>query len=65
MDVTSKHMKHIDHFKVQLRKQFEISNLGKPTWLVGLKVECDRINHTIMLSQKVYVETILECFDEN
>jgi hypothetical protein len=63
MAVTSKHMKHIDRFKVQLHKRFEISNLGELTWLLGLKVECDRMKHTIMLSQKAYVETILERFN--
>jgi hypothetical protein len=63
MAVTLKHMKHIDHFKVQLHERFEISNLGELTWLLGLKVEHDHTKHTIMLSQKVYVETILECFN--
>jgi hypothetical protein len=63
MAVTSKHMKHIDHFKVQLREQFGISNLGKLTWLLGLKVEHDCTKHTIMLSQKAYVETILKRFN--
>jgi hypothetical protein len=29
MAVTSKHMKHIDCFKVQLHERFEISNLGE------------------------------------
>jgi hypothetical protein len=63
MAVTSKHMKHIDHFKVQLCKQFEIPNLGKLTWLLGLKVDHNHTNHTIILSQKAYIETILERFN--
>jgi hypothetical protein len=63
MAVTSKHMKHIDRFKAQLRERFEISNLGELTWLLGLKVEHDHTKHTIMLSQKAYVKTILKHFN--
>jgi hypothetical protein len=41
MAVTSKHLTHIKHFKSQLRKYFEISDLGELSWLLGLKVEQD------------------------
>jgi hypothetical protein len=37
--VTSKHLWDIEHFKVELRKRFNISDLGELTWLLGLKVE--------------------------
>jgi hypothetical protein len=39
MAVTSKCLKDIEHFKVELRERFEISDLGELTWLLGLKVE--------------------------
>jgi hypothetical protein len=42
MAVTSQHLKHIMRFKAQLRERFEVSDLGELTWLLGLKVECDR-----------------------
>jgi hypothetical protein len=39
--MTSKHLQDIERFKVELRKRFDISDLGKLTWLLGLKVERD------------------------
>jgi len=42
MAVTSKHLKHILKFKDQLRAQFEISDIGELTWILGLKVERNR-----------------------
>jgi hypothetical protein len=39
MAKTSKHLWDIEHFKVELRKRFDISDLGELTWLLGLKVE--------------------------
>jgi hypothetical protein len=63
MAVTSKHMKHIERFKVQLCEWFKISNLGELTWLLGLKVEHNHMKCTIMLSQKAYVKIILEHFN--
>jgi hypothetical protein len=39
MAVTSKHLQDIEHFKMELRKRFDISNLGELTWLLGLQVE--------------------------
>jgi hypothetical protein len=63
MAVTSQHLKHIVRFKAQLRERFEISDLGELTWLLGLKVERDRAQRTIALSQKAYVNTIAERFN--
>jgi hypothetical protein len=38
MAVTSKHLRDIERFKVELRERFDISDLGELTWLLGLKV---------------------------
>jgi hypothetical protein len=62
MAVTSKRLRDIERFKAELRKRFNISDLGELTWLLGLKVEQDRPRRTIALLQKAYVETILERF---
>jgi len=62
MVVTSSHISHITHFKAQLRKFFEITDLGELNWLLGLKVTRDRTAHTITLSQKAYIDTIVEHF---
>jgi len=53
MAITSKHLKHVERFKDQLRERFEISDLGELTWLLGLKVERDRKAHTITLSEGI------------
>jgi hypothetical protein len=39
MEVTSRHLCHITLFKDELKKYFEISDLGELSWLLGLKVE--------------------------
>ena len=62
MAVTSRYLTHVERFKDDLRKHFEISDLGELTWLLGLKVERDRAAQTITLTQKAYIETILERF---
>ena len=62
MAITSKYLKHIQHFKDQLRERFEISDLGELTWLLGLKIERDRQARTITLSQMAYIDTILARF---
>jgi hypothetical protein len=62
MAVTSRHLRHIERFKSQLRERFEITDLGELSWLLGLKVERDRRVRTITLSQGAYVETVLQRF---
>jgi hypothetical protein len=62
MVITSRHMRHIEHFKARLRERFKISDLGELTWLLGLKVERNRSTHTIALLQQAYVTTVLERF---
>lgn len=41
MAVTSRYLEHITKFKDNLRKYFDISDLGELNWLLGLKVERD------------------------
>jgi hypothetical protein len=62
MAVTSKHLRHITKFKQQLSQYFDISDLGELNWLLGLKVERDRHARTIRLSQRAYIDTIIERF---
>jgi hypothetical protein len=62
MAITSKHLQHILHFKAKLHERFRISDLGELTWLLGLKVECNRSASTISLSQQAHVRTVIECF---
>lgn len=63
MAVTSKHLRHITQFKTNLTCYFEILDLGELNWLLGLKVERNCLAHTIRLSQRAYIDTILEHFN--
>ena len=47
-------------FKVQLQTRLKISDLGELSWILGLKVKRNCQAPSIALSQKAYVETILE-----
>jgi hypothetical protein len=62
MAITANRLSYIERFKSQLTQFFEISDLGELSWLLGLKVTRDRVGCTITLSQKAYVETIVEWF---
>jgi hypothetical protein len=62
MAVTSRHLRHITQFKQQLTQYFDISDLGELNWWLGLKVERDRLTRTIRLSQRAYIDTIIERF---
>jgi hypothetical protein len=49
----------MEQTKSDLRTALEMTDLGKPTKIIGVKIT--QTNDTITLSQKVYVESILEC----
>ena len=49
-------------FKDQLRRRFEISDLGEARWLLGFEVLRDRPARTIALSQRAFVDTMLTRF---
>jgi hypothetical protein len=63
MVTTASHLSHIHRFNTELRNFFKISNLRELKWLLGLKVDVQSGRTTITLSQKAYVDTILECFN--
>jgi len=45
--------------KAALTKHVQITDGGELHWVLGIKVECDRDNCTLSLSQKQYLETII------
>jgi Reverse transcriptase (RNA-dependent DNA polymerase) len=49
----------IDEFKVQINKTYKISDLGAIHWLLGIKVTQDLPNHTILLLQHTYIDSII------
>lgn len=49
----------IHTFKQEIGLRFKITDLGPISWLLGMKVVCDRKAQTITLSQELFVKTIL------
>ena len=46
--------------KSELQSIFEITDLGEPTRIVGIKIDRDRTKNTITISQKQYLDMLLE-----
>ena len=46
--------------KLELKSKFEITDLGEPTKIVGIKIERNCTKWTITISQKHYIEAILQ-----
>ena len=46
--------------KSELQSIFEITDLGEPTRIVGIEIDRDRTKNTITISQKQYLQMILE-----
>ena len=45
--------------KATLQKYFDIIELRPVKWLLGVCNECDQPNHTISLSQTVYITSVV------
>ena len=52
-----------DATKAALSERFEMTDLGEAHWILNMELTRDRANHTINLSQRQYIETILERHD--
>ena len=52
----------ITEVKKQLKLAFKMVDMGPISYYLGLKVERDRVNKTIKLSQPAYIEKVLERF---
>jgi len=48
-----------EEIKAELRKAFEISDLGEINWILGIAVKHDHVARTIGLSQKSYINSML------
>jgi hypothetical protein len=53
----------IGTFKAELRTVLKIKDLGDLHWLLGIEVKRDRKSRTISLSQRAYIQKILERFN--
>ena len=60
--ILAKEMKEMDCVKEQLRKQFEIKDLGELEYFLGIRVIRDRVNRRIHINQSGYINSVLERF---
>ena len=51
-------------FKAQLRKHWEISDLGTAKFVLSITIECDCADHSICLSQTVLIDCIVKQFGQ-
>ncbi|GBE89575.1 hypothetical protein SCP_1602380 [Sparassis crispa] len=47
------------HLKVMIKSELEITDNGELHWLLGIEVRCNLKKHTIALSQRVYIDSII------
>ena len=62
MLVASKSMFEINRLKAQLARTFDMKDLGAANQILGMQIHRDRKNGKLWLSQKKYVEKILQRF---
>jgi len=53
----------INDIQKKIEHIFKITLLGPISWLLGIKVTCNRESHTLILLQKTYVNSLLWKFN--
>ncbi|KAG9450314.1 hypothetical protein H6P81_010279 [Aristolochia fimbriata] len=62
MLIAAKEMEQNNQLKTQLRGEFEMKDLGAAKRILGMEIERDRKGRRLYLSQKKYIEKVLEKF---
>lgn len=60
--IFSNDLKLINQLKKELKDEYDLTDLGEAQWILGMEIIRDWKERTIQLSQKRYVEMILEHF---
>ncbi len=60
MRLISESLECINRDKEALRQHYEMTDLGKMGWILGIRITCNREKHTISLSQKKFINDTLE-----
>ena len=63
MLIVGKNTSKIDELKKELCKSFAMKDLGHAKQILGMKITRLRDKRKIYLSQKNYIERVLECFN--
>ena len=62
ISVTGSDLETIEKDKDKLKEKYQMTDLGKISWILGMCVTHDREKGLIMLSQQQYIEDLLERF---
>ena len=62
MLITFKNRSSIDKLKVQLPSEFEMKDPGEPKRILGMEIERDRVKERVSLTQKAYLQKMLQKF---
>ena len=60
--IACKHQADIDQLVAELKKHFELRDIGQTSWLLGIAIKQDLAAGTVSLSQKLYIEDTLKRF---
>src|SRR6266851_3628147 len=60
MGLISESLECINQDKEALRRHYEMTDLGEMGWILGIRMTCDWEKHTILLSQKKFINKTLE-----
>jgi len=63
MLITTRNKTHVQKLKAQLKKEFDIKNLGEAKKILGIEITRDRSSGRLWLSQENYVLKVLERFN--
>jgi hypothetical protein len=63
--ITTSNLTLIEEFKAGLRHHVEVTNLSELHWMLGVEIKQDRQAGTIHLSQRAYIDSILQCYNFN
>ena len=63
MLIVGKNTSNIDELKKELCKSFSIKDLGHAKHILGMRITRLKDERKIYLSQKKYIEHVLECFN--
>ena len=60
--IAAKNTSEVDKLKAQLKEEFEMKDLGAAKKILGMKIHRNRLEGKLFLSQKKYIEKVLERF---
>ena len=62
MLIASKNRSSIDKLKVQLSSKFEMKDLEEAKRILGMEIETERVKGRVSLTQKAYLQKVLQSF---